>query len=100
MLGRSIREGRIVSMLIHRVASINIESGELKCDFMSEFVEEFRSPPIGNSARTGTLSGISGPMSPGTVRLRGTDGRTQRNTTVIILIFMNLMTSNDIYEKK
>ena len=82
VLGRSIREGRKVSMLIHKIAAINIENGEFKCEFMTEFIDDFRSPAIGTSGGRGLglNSNINIPMQPGR-SMKGTDGRTTLRTT-------------------
>lgn len=43
VLGRCVREGRVISMLIHKIASISISNSELKCEFITEFINDFRS---------------------------------------------------------
>lgn len=87
VLGRSVREGRKISMLFHKIASVSIENGEFKCDFMTEFIDDFRSPAIGTSAGRGLGFGIAssgtGPMAPGKSfrNSRNVDVRTLRNTS-------------------
>ena len=80
VLGRSIREGRKVSILIHKIASINIENGEFKCQFMTEFIDDFRSPVIGTSGGRGLGLNSNIPMQPGR-SMKGTDGRTTLRST-------------------
>ena len=83
ILGRSVREGRKISMLFHKIASVTIENGEFKCDFMAEFIGDFKSPAIGTSAGRGLGFGIANPMAPGKSprNSRSVDVRTLRNTS-------------------
>ena len=85
VLGRSVREGRKVSLLFHKIAAVTIENGEFKCDFMAEFISDFKSPVIGTSAGRGLGFGLAGPgpMTPGksSRNSRSVDVRTLQNTS-------------------
>lgn len=72
VLGRCVREGRTVSILFHRIAAMHVEDGELKCEFMSEFIDDFRSP---SSRRL-----MQDPLAPGKSR-KSITSRTLRNTS-------------------
>lgn len=75
VLGRSIREGRIVSLLIHKVASIDICGGELKCEFIPEFIEELRSANVASKTRVQPMT-----RSGGSSRINYTSGNSTGNT--------------------
>ena len=72
VLGRCVREGRTVSILFHRIASVHVENGELKCEFMSEFIDDIRNP---TSKRI-----MQDPLAPGKSR-KSITSRTLRNTS-------------------
>ena len=71
VLGRCIREGRTVSILFHRIAAMHVEDGELKCEFMPEFIDDFKKP---------IRRSIQDPLGPGKSR-KSITSRTLRNTS-------------------
>lgn len=74
VLGRAVREGRKISMLIHRIASVLIENGELKCEFMADYLNDFKSPSVA------TRGLVQAPLAPGRSS-KSISSRTLRNTS-------------------
>ena len=83
VLGRAVKEGRKVSLLIHRIATITIDAGELKCDFMAEFLKDLRSPTVA------TRGSAQAPMVPGRTS-KSVSSRTLRNTSTNTVIKPNV----------
>jgi CCDC81 eukaryotic HU domain 2 len=82
VLGRAVREGRKISMLIHRIASVLIENGELKCEFMTDYLNDFRSPTVATRGLT------QAPLAPGRSS-KSISSRTLRNTSTNTVIKPN-----------
>lgn len=74
VLGRAVREGRKISILIHRIASVLIENGEFKCEFMADYLNDFKSPA------GATRGQVQGPLAPGRSS-KSISSRTLRNTS-------------------
>lgn len=75
-LGRSILEGRKITLSIHKVAEMLIWSGTLKCTFMNDFIFLLKTPEkilkvpdpprvAGLASRTSRSSPVAGAASPG-----------------------------------
>ena len=82
VLGRAVREGRKISMLIHRIASVLIENGELKCEFMTEYINDFQNPTVA------TRGSVQPPLAPGRSS-KSISSRTLRNTSTNTVIKPN-----------
>jgi CCDC81 eukaryotic HU domain 2 len=82
VLGRAVREGRKISLLIHRITSVLIENGELKCEFMTEYLNDFKAPTVA------TRGLVQAPLAPGRSS-KSVSSRTLRNTSTNTVIKPN-----------